>query len=58
MPALVYFSIVGDVLLLHITGGMDDMNVRGGWDIHIAVVHCWNIGISFSASMQKQQTFP
>ena len=42
MPAPVLFSIVGDVPLLRISreSGMDDMNVRDGWDIHIAVAYC------------------
>ena len=35
MPAPVYFSIVADVPLLRILrgSGMNDMNVRDGWDI-------------------------
>ena len=42
MPAPVLFSIVGDVPLLRILrgSGMDDMNVRDGWDITIAVAYC------------------
>ena len=47
MPAPVFFSIVGDVPLLRILreSGLDDMNVRDGWDIHIAVAYCWEISL-------------
>ena len=42
MPAPVFILIVGDVPLLRILreSGLDDMNVRVGWDIHIAVAYC------------------
>ena len=55
MPAPVYFSIVGDIPLLRILGGlgMSDMNVRDGWDITIAVAYC-----CVSACIQRQHNFP